>query len=277
MSLRWHAQLLDPSAPGGWALVHCLQGFLHDDKGVLFSREWLARLQLPLVSEQGLGYFDGDPVYLLELAQPAEVPGASWQGLRQFMLADDDPELFRMLGYAAQIATWANHHRFCGSCGAPMRQRAGERAMQCEACGIHQYPRISPSMIVLVHRGDEVLLGRSPRFAPRVYSTLAGFVEPGESVEQCVAREVAEEVGVTIQPPRYIRSQGWPFPHSLMLGFHAEYAGGEIVIQPEEIEDARWFSIHQLPPMPPRRSIARYLIELYVAERLGLAEPAPPA
>lgn len=277
MSLRWQPQILDPSGDGGWALVHCPLGFLHDHKGVLFSREWLKRLDLPLVSEQGLGYFDGDEVFLLELAQPADVPGAAWQGLRQFMLSDNDPALFRMLSYAAQIATWANHHRFCGSCGASMSQRSGERAMQCEACGIHQYPRISPSMIVLVHRGDEVLLARSPRFAPGVFSTLAGFVEPGESVEQCVEREVFEEVGVAIHPPRYVCSQGWPFPHSLMLGFHAEYAGGDIVLQPEEIEDARWFSIRELPPMPPRRSIARYLIELYVAQRLGLAEPEPPA
>ena len=276
MSLRWQPAILDPSRDGGWALVHCQHGFLLDPTGVLFPRDWLRRLELPVLSEQGLGYFDGDEVFLLELAHPAEVPGASWQGLRHFMMQDEDADRFRMLGYAAQIGTWVNQHRFCGSCGHPMRQHQSERAMQCDACGLRQYPRISPSMIVLVTRGDELLLARSPRFAPGVYSTLAGFVEPGESAEQCVAREVREEVGVSIHPPRYICSQGWPFPHSLMLGYHAEYASGEIVMQPEEIEDARWFSIHALPGLPAPRSIARYLIELYLAQRLGRAEPMLP-
>ena len=275
MSLRWQAALLDPAAPGGRAVVHCRQQFLVDDSGALFPRDWLKRLELPLVSEQGLGHFDGEALFLFELEYPADVPGAHWQGLRQFM-HEGDRELFRMLGYAAQIGTWVSQHRFCGSCGAAMQQRPRERAMYCAACGAQHYPRLSPSMIVLVTRGDELLLARSPRFAPGVYSTLAGYVEPGESVEQCVAREVFEEVGVSIQPPRYIASQGWPFPHSLMLGFHAEYAGGDIVLQPEEIEDARWFAIDRLPPLPAPQSIARYLIELYVARRSGRAEPVLP-
>ena len=145
--------------------------------------------------------------------------------------------------------------------------------MRCDNCESQHYPRISPSMIVLVTRGDEVLLARSPRFVTGIYSTLAGFVEPGESVEHCVAREVREEVGVEVQNLQYIGSQGWPFPHSLMLGFHAEYAGGDIVMQEDEIEDARWFRVDALPPLPASRSIARYLIDLYVARRLGLPEP----
>lgn len=269
----WQPGLLDPATAGGWALVHCRQHFLIDPNGVLFPRDWLKRLDLPVVSEHGLGRFDNDAVYLLELSQPAEVPGAHWQALRQFMLEGDDHERFRMLGYAAQIGTWASQHRFCGSCGRAMSMQAGERAMRCEPCGVQHYPRISPSMIVLVTRGDEVLLARSPRFVPGVYSTLAGFVEPGESVEQCVTREVHEEVGVTVRDMRYVASQGWPFPHSLMLGFHATYDSGEIVPQPDEIEDARWFSLDALPPLPAQRSIARYLIDLYRAERLGHEPP----
>ncbi|MGK9063915.1 NAD(+) diphosphatase [Stutzerimonas chloritidismutans] len=276
MNLRWQPALLDPAKEGGSALVRCQHGFLVDANGVLFPRSWLKRLELPIVSEQGLGYFEGEPVYLLELADPVTVPGAAWQGLRPLMMQDDDNDRFRMLGFAAQIGTWASQHRFCGSCGSRMKQHPRERAMQCEVCGLHHYPRISPSMIVLVTAGDELLLARSPRFAPGVYSTLAGFVEPGESVEQCVRREVHEEVGVSIHDPRYICSQGWPFPHSLMLGFHAEYASGDIVMQPEEIEDAGWFSIHDLPALPASKSIARYLIELYVAQRLGGAEPMLP-
>jgi NAD+ diphosphatase len=273
MTQRWQPALLDSQHPGGWALVHCRQQFLADSNGVLFPREWLKKQELPILAEHGIGHFDGDAIYLLELLQPVDMPGCSWQSLRQFML-QGDADTFRMLGYATQIGTWARQHRFCGSCGEPMVHFAGERAMHCPRCELHHYPRLSPSMIVLVTRGDEILLARSPRFVPGVYSTLAGFVEAGESVEQCVAREVHEEVGVEIKNLQYLGSQGWPFPHSLMLGFHAEYAAGEIVMQVEEIEDAQWFSVYQLPPLPAARSIARYLIDVYVAQRLGLPEPS---
>jgi len=273
MLARWQPALLDAAQAGGWALVHCQQQFLADSNGLLFPREWLKKQDLPILAEHGLGHFDGDAVYLLELQYPAEMPGCGWQSLRHFML-QGDADSFRMLGYATQIGTWARQHRFCGSCGRPMQAVPGERAMHCPPCELRHYPRLSPSMIVLVTRGDELLLARSPRFVPGVYSTLAGFVEAGESVEQCVVREVREEVGVEVGRLQYIGSQGWPFPHSLMLGFHAEYAGGEIRMQVDEIEDAQWFNVHQLPPLPASRSIARYLIDLYVARRLGLPEPA---
>lgn len=264
----WQPGLLDCERPGGLVLAHHRQHFLSDANGLLFPREWLKQQDLPVIAEHGLGHFGGEPLYLLELQGKAELPGCHWQGLRQVML-EGDAELFQMLGFAAQIGTWASDNRFCGSCATAMLQVPGERAMQCPACNLRHYPRLSPSMIVLVTRGDEVLLARSPRFVTGVYSTLAGFVEAGESVEQCVAREVREEVGVEVCNIRYQGSQNWPFPHSLMLGFHADYAGGEIVLQEEEIEDAGWFSIHALPPLPASRSIARYLIDSYVASRLA--------
>lgn len=273
--MLWRSAFLDPARPGGWALLHCQQHFLADGNGVLFPRDWVKRQDLPILAEQGVGHFGDDAVYLLQVAQSASLEGCGWQSLRQFML-QGEAETFRMLAYAAQIGTWHSQHRFCGSCGAAMRQLPGERAMRCDACELQHYPRLSPSMIVLVSRGDEVLLARSPRFVSGIYSTLAGFVEPGESVEHCVAREVREEVGVEVRNLQYIASQGWPFPHSLMLGFHAEYAGGEIVMQPDEIEDARWFRVDDLPPLPAARSIARHLIDLYVAHRLGLPEPVLP-
>ncbi|PAU57726.1 NADH pyrophosphatase [Pseudomonas sp. PIC25] len=272
---RWQPGLIDGAPAGGWALAHCRQQFLCDSNGLLFPREWLKRQDLPVLCEHGIGHFDGDPIHVLEVEQPIHLPDCNWQGLRQFML-QADADTFRMLGYATQIGTWARQHRFCGSCGTPMLQVAGERAMHCPQCEVHHYPRLSPSMIVLVTRGDEILLARSPRFVPGVYSTLAGFVEPGESVEECVAREVLEEVGVEVRNLQYIGSQAWPFPHSLMLGFHAEYAGGDIVPQPGEIEDARWFGLDDLPPLPASRSIARYLIELYLARRSGRPEPVLP-
>ena len=275
MTQRWTTAVLDIEQLGGWALAHGPEGFLLDDNGVLFPREWLKRQELSILAEHGIGHFNGEPVYLLELKNTAQVPGCQWRGLRAFML-DGDHTVYRMLGYAAQIGTWAREHRFCGSCGQPMLQVLRERAMYCQDCDVRHYPRISPSMIVLVTRGDEVLLARSPRFVPGVYSTLAGFAEPGESAEECLIREVREEVQVEVKNIQYMGSQCWPFPHSMMLGFHAEYAGGEIVPQPDEIEDAQWFSIHNMPPLPASRSIARYLIDLYLAKRLGHAEPVLP-
>lgn len=246
-----------------------------DANGALFPREWLKRQALDVLCEHGIGHFDGQPVFLLELRSAGEVPGCTWQGLRRFML-EGDFDTYKVLGYAAQIGTWAREHRFCGSCGQAMAQIHWERAMYCQPCDLRSYPRISPSMIVLVTRGDEVLLARSPRFVTGVYSTLAGFAEPGESAEDCLVREVREEVAVEVKNIQYVGSQCWPFPHSMMLGFHAEYAGGEIVMQPDEIEDAQWFNVHELPPLPAGLSIARYLIDLYVARRLGLAEPVLP-
>lgn len=272
---QWLPELLDCEQPGGLVLAHHRQHFLADGNGLLFPRQWLKNQDLPVIAEHGLGHYRGEPLYMLELADKTELPGCHWQSLRQAML-EGDAEAFRMLGYAAQIGTWASDNRFCGGCATAMVLVPGERAMHCPRCNLRHYPRLSPSMIVLVTRGDEVLLARSPRFVTGVYSTLAGFVEPGESVEQCVAREVREEVGVEVRDIVYQGSQNWPFPHSLMLGFHAQYAGGEIVRQEAEIEDARWFSIHELPPLPASRSIARYLIDLYVARRLGRAEPVLP-
>ncbi len=256
-------------------LVHCRQDFLCSSQGPLFSLDWLRELQLPVLAEHEVGLYRSIPVRLLELERPAEIAGCSWQSLRRLML-EGDADTFRLLGYAAQIGTWARQHRFCGSCGEPLQPVSGERAMRCSRCDEQHYPRLSPSMIVLVTRGDEVLLARSPRFASGVFSTLAGFVEPGETVEQCVVREVREEVGLEVKNLQYIASQSWPYPHSLMLGFHAEYAGGEIVPQPGEIEEAHWFDLARLPLLPSPYSIARYLIELHRTRHLGLPEPLPP-
>ncbi|MCM8910833.1 NAD(+) diphosphatase [Pseudomonas inefficax] len=276
MSARWTTAVLDPQITGGLAVARSPEGFLVDDNGALFPRDWLKRQDLDVLCEHGIGRFDGQPVFLLELRSATDLPGCAWRGLRAFML-EGDFDTYKVLGYAAQIGTWAREHRFCGSCGQAMTQIRWERAMYCQPCDLRSYPRISPSMIVLVTRGDEVLLARSPRFVTGVYSTLAGFAEPGESAEDCLVREVREEVAVEVKNIQYVGSQCWPFPHSMMLGFHAEYAGGDIVMQPDEIEDAKWFSVHDLPPLPAGRSIARYLIDLYVARRLGCDIPAFPS
>ena len=174
-------------------------------------------------------------------------------------------------GRAVQVVEWARTHRFCGRCGEPMQLVAGERAMRCESCELLSYPRLSPAMITLVTRGDpgprqEALLARGVQWQVPMYSCLAGFVEPGESLEAAVTREVAEEVGVEVASPRYFGSQPWPFPNSLMIGFRADYVAGDIVCDPAEICDAGWYRRDDLPMIPPGISIARKLIDAWLAE-----------
>lgn len=174
-------------------------------------------------------------------------------------------------GRAVQLVEWARTHRFCGRCGTPTELALGERAMRCPACGLLAFPRLSPAMITLVTRGEpgpaqEALLARGVQWQVPMYSCLAGFVEPGESLEGAVVREVLEEVGITVSNPRYFGSQPWPFPNSLMIGFRADYVAGEIVPDATEIVDAAWYHKDDLPMVPPGISIARKLIDAWVAE-----------
>ena len=215
------------------------------------------------------GDYDGQPCRVLVL-ESAEAVGDSsadfeWRGLRSLFGVLPDAEV-GLAGRAMQLAEWTRTHRHCGCCGTPMARQPGERAMQCPGCGFSAYPRIAPAMMVLVRRDDRILLGRAPHFVNGVYSALAGFVEAGESLEECVHREVFEEVGITIGNLRYFSSQSWPFPHSLMLAFVADYAGGELRPNPAELSDARWFSLDDLPQLPSRISISRARIEASLDE-----------
>ncbi|HWC67143.1 MAG TPA: NAD(+) diphosphatase [Acidimicrobiales bacterium] len=171
-----------------------------------------------------------------------------------------------LAGRAVQLVEWARTHRYCGRCGAETKPAAGERAMTCADCELLAFPRLAPAVITVVHRGDEVLLARGVQFALPMYSCIAGFVEPGETLEQAVRREIREEVGVEVGEPRYVASQPWPFPHSLMIGFTAEWVAGEIEIDPREIADAQWFHRDALPSIPPPISIARRLIDGWAAQ-----------
>ncbi|HEY1089551.1 MAG TPA: NAD(+) diphosphatase [Burkholderiaceae bacterium] len=181
------------------------------------------------------------------------------QALRPAMMGLPEP-LMLLAGRAAQVLEWERCHAFCGVCGTPTKAMSSERARRCPACNHTAYPRINPAMMALVWRGQELLLARSPNSSTGFYSALAGFVEAGESLEDCVKREVMEEVGVTVDSLTYFGSQSWPFPHSLMVAYTAEWIGGEIVPQAGEIEEARWFHIDELPPIPPRFSISGHLI-----------------
>jgi NAD+ diphosphatase len=167
---------------------------------------------------------------------------------------------------AVQLVAWARTHRFCGRCGTPTAPSRVDRSMRCPTCGLLAYPRLAPAVITLVQRGDEALLARGVQFPLQMYSCLAGFVEPGETLEEAVRREVREEVGVGIDDLRYMGSQPWPFPHSLMIGFFATWTSGEIVIDPTEIVDAGWYRRDALPAIPPPLSIARRLIDRWVAD-----------
>jgi NAD+ diphosphatase len=171
------------------------------------------------------------------------------------------PAEWTAAGRAVQLVEWARTSRYCGRCGTPTEMAPGERAVRCPNCGLLAYPRLAPAVIVLIRRGDEVLLARNGRFGRRMFSTVAGFVEPGETLEDAVRREVLEEVGVELGDVRYVGSQPWPFPHSLMLGFDADWASGDIRVDGEEIVEAAWFGRDSLPPIPPPLSIARRLID----------------
>ncbi len=261
----------------GHALVHFRQAFLQQaDGSLLWPLPGLQEKFAPWVLDiQGIGYLNDQPVFLYELERAPEGDQWQWTSLRS-RLTDETAERYHMLSYASQIGTWSRQNRFCGSCGRPMQSSAEHRMRFCQPCGLEQYPRLSPCMIVLVTRGDRLLLARSPRFVPGMYSCLAGYAEPGETMEGCVHREVFEETRIRVQNLRYITSQNWPFPHSMMIGFHAEYLDGEIVPEEGEIEDARWFDIDRLPQLPLPGSIARYLIDLYLYQQSGGDKPVLP-
>ena len=212
-----------------------------------------------------LGEYRGNSCFAVDAA--GAIPEGYAASTLYGLLGRLDSPVFYLAGRAQQIIDWHNTHRFCGKCGAPTRDHTSDRAKECTSCGHIAYPRLSPSIIVLVRRGDEMLLARNANWPAGFYSTLAGFVEPGESVEQTLHREVMEEVGVQVSNLRYFGSQSWPFPNSLMLGYHADYLDGEIVCQEGEIADARWFKVDDLPNMPPPTAISRWLIDAFIDEQ----------
>lgn len=213
-----------------------------------------------------LGTLAGLACYAAELAAEPELPpGFALEPLRGLFGRLDD-EIYALAGRAFDLLEWDRAHQYCGACGSPTGPVAGERARRCRVCSALYYPRISPAVIALVRRGDAVLLGRGLQ-ATDTYSALAGFVEPGESLEEAVAREIAEEAGIAVTDIHYFGSQPWPYSHALMIGFTATYAGGEIRVQPTELGDAGWFTRTHLPPLAASRlSIARRLIDAFLAE-----------
>jgi NAD+ diphosphatase len=216
-----------------------------------------------------LGRFRGAPTLVLEIEgeQPPEAPGGGeFVDLRRAGALLEFEEA-GLLAYARAMISWRNRHRYCGRCGSPNRALHAGHVMACtrEGCDTQVFPRLDPAVIVLVTDGERALLGRQATWPAGRYSTVAGFVEPGESLEDAVRREVLEETGVRVGALRYHSSQPWPFPASLMLGFIAQAASHEIRLCDDELEDARWFSREEIasgvPKLPPPQSVSFRLIE----------------
>lgn len=254
----------EPSASAFCLPVRANQVLLVDGSAPMIPR--LADLNDLNVAQHHLGTLDDVDCLVAVLDDTHELPGLAAHSLRPLHAHVPDA-VFQLAGRAVQIAEWHRTHLYCGRCATPTEDVRGERAKRCSACDLHAYPRVAPAVIVRVTRGRQILLAHGQRFPEPIYSVLAGFVDPGESLEECVAREIYEEVGVSLCDIRYWGSQPWPFPHSLMVGFTAEYAGGDIRIDEAELIDARWFDPETLPLLPGSISIARRLIDDWL-ERL---------
>ena len=232
----------------------------------------LGEFGLPAVREQYLGILEGTHCYSVELPKDTPVP----EGMEFVDLRKAHSELsegcFELVNKAVQVMEWDRTNQFCSRCGTKTLQKPGERGKECPACGELFYPRISPAVIVLIRKESKILLARSPNFPQDMYSLVAGFVEPGESAEAAVAREVWEEVGIKIKNISYFGTQAWPFPNSLMIGFTAEYDSGDIRPDGFEIEDAKWFSPEELPVLPGKISISRKLIDHFLGEEETVEE-----
>jgi NAD+ diphosphatase len=260
-----------PKAPEKvlWFLFHDQRLLIKDEGGTYSIPQTtdLNKLNLAPSQKQFLGSLDDHFCYAASLPDAVQSCGSlKFIGLRE-LFACFEADLVRAVGVANQLVQWNQNHQYCGKCGHPTENKRDERAKICPQCGLVNYPRLSPAIIVAVLKDHQILLAHSLRFPAKFYSVLAGFVEPGETLEECVKREVQEEVGIAVKNIRYFGSQPWPFPDSLMIAFTAEYAGGEIKIDNSEIADAGWFSGEHLPVIPPKISIARHLIDWFSEKR----------
>ena len=270
---------LPDEAPGGRR--GAAWWFAFRERDLLVTSDEDGAIALPLVGDpaeigvvavrhQFLGTMGGRACWSAELPADVDAPvGMAFEGLRALHARLPDAA-YAVAGRAAQIVEWDRTHQFCGRCGVPTERVPGERAKRCPTCGLTSYPRLSPAVIVLIRRegeaGPEVPLVRGQHFAAGFYGLVAGFVEPGESLEEAVRREVAEEVGIELTDVCYFGSQPWPYPHALMVGFTAVHASGDLRLDPREIADAAWFTPDRFPQIPPPPSIARHLIDAFVAK-----------
>ena len=262
--------------PGYWFIF---QGFRllvvrHDDRAEVPLLRSPVDLGIELDRQIYLGFLERESgavdCYCGVVAESTKPPdGCTFENLRPLYTLLDE-ETFWLAGRAIQIVDWDRTSQFCGRCGQKNEVQSNERSKICPQCKLMDYPRLAPAIIVRITRqtaqGPEILLARAKRFPTAMFSVLAGFVEPGENLEECVEREIWEEVGIRVRNIRYFGSQPWPFPHSLMVAFTAEHDSGEISIDPAELADASWFAPHTLPAIPPPPSIANKLIQAFIDE-----------
>ena len=240
---------------------------IHHDKNNLLTDDMLDTLRQSLSRQHLLSELDAYSVHCAELNDTIVLPNHLELHYMRKALELLGTEWYSIATRAYTIMTWDRNHQFCGRCGHSTEKKPGLFERLCPVCSLVFYPRISPSIIVMIRKDDHILMARSPHFPPGVYGLIAGFVEAGESVEETVHREVKEEVGLEIKNLRFFGSQPWPFPDSLMIAFIADYASGELQINHNEIEDAGWYRYDNIPSRPSSSiSIARKLIEHYIAE-----------
>ena len=229
------------------------------------------RMGLEPLRTQYLGELKGEKCFSGEVSKDSEPPeGMKFRDLRSLYKRIPN-DLYHVAGRAVLINDWDRNHCFCGACGKPTKTSSNERSRVCSECNLPHFPRIAPAIITSVERDREILLARSPHFPPGILSILAGFVEPGESLEEAVKREVREETGIDVGNIKYFGSQPWPYPNSLMLGFQAEYKSGEIEIDGVEIEDADWYSVENMPTtFAGDISISQWLIQDFINRKKNL-------
>ncbi len=250
----------DPQSAGVWLILQGGCVLVEQQTGDLLRVKPHMVVDPPLF----IGYWRGQTCRVARYSSSLPCPPET---LALNIMADDPQLPLALLSLAAlgqQMLNWHKNSQYCSRCGASMDFLAGEWGKECLDCKSSHYPHVHPCIIVLITRGDEVLLTRKANWIAGRYSLVAGFVEPGECLEETVEREVLEETGIVVKNIKYIGSQAWPFPSQHMMGFIAEYASGDVVVDKTELEDARWFARTDLPLLPSQRSIARFMLDHYL-------------
>jgi len=266
-NLSFTPENINTSSESGITLILRNQEFLTSKTSefLLFEEDDLKWSEMEMINKEFIGYLNDKPCFLTELTNESKLDKDLLLTPLRNLLGRIPDSLFTICSRSLQLSEWTRNNRFCGSCGSKMNRHETERAMSCECNNILVYPRISPCIIVLVTKGEQLLLAHNKNFPGTFYSTLAGFIEAGESAESAIHREIYEEVKVNVKNIEYFGSQSWPFPSQLMLGFHAEYLDGDITPDGEEIDLADWFHYKDLPQVPTGNiSISGQLIESYI-------------
>ncbi|KAB0672392.1 NAD(+) diphosphatase [Oryzomonas sagensis] len=254
--------LHEPAEEGYWAIMQGNSILVARDKnGLSLPQGGLPGWLRPKAPPIFIGHWHGKPLRAFVVA--GDLPLQAPFEAEAFNAAEQrlDMATLSVGGLAKQVLHWDRQSRHCSRCGAPTEPMTGNWGKRCTGCGTEHFPHIHPCAIVLVRRGDHLLLTRKAEWPAGRYSLVAGFVDFGESLEECAIREVREETSIGIENVRYVGSQNWPFPAQLMAGFVADWACGEITVDTSELEDARWFPLNALPSLPPKRSIARWILD----------------